>query len=369
MTVDHASAADLLEAVQARLGDVRRRCLDRPVHRRRRVPRDPFEPPMVGHNALRAYLLKLAESQDQVEVTMERHWAVGATVLAAWHASYVAGADASASPGRGVHDDGDRGGRPHQPIPRDGGSGARRRRPGSGGGSMAGDVSFDVVSDFDEQELRNALDQVRREVGQRYDFKGVTVDLTQAKDELVLVTDDEYRAAAVKDLIESKAIRRDLSLKIFDWGKVEPCRRQQGPPGDQATPRPDGRDRQADHQAHPRRVPQGRSRRSRATRCASRARARTSCRRSSPACASSTSPFPSSSRTTAEGRRCCPEPASHDIVMIIVIVVIVVGARPVDLHVPARVRMTDDIAPARRRGRADADGSCAARARRPAGRA
>ncbi|HET7169674.1 MAG TPA: YajQ family cyclic di-GMP-binding protein [Candidatus Limnocylindrales bacterium] len=87
---------------------------------------------------------------------------------------------------------------------------------------MAGDVSFDVVSDFDEQELRNALDQVRREVGQRFDFKGVTVDLTQAKDELVLVTDDEHRASAVKDLIESKAIRRNLSLKIFDWGKVEP---------------------------------------------------------------------------------------------------------------------------------------------------
>jgi len=88
---------------------------------------------------------------------------------------------------------------------------------------MAGDASFDVVSDFDEQELRNALDQVRREVGQRYDFKGVTVDLTQGKDEITLVTDDETRAAAVKDLIESKAIRRDLSLKIFDWGKVEPA--------------------------------------------------------------------------------------------------------------------------------------------------
>jgi cyclic-di-GMP-binding protein len=87
---------------------------------------------------------------------------------------------------------------------------------------MAGDVSFDVVSDFDEQELRNALDQVRREVQQRYDFKGVTVDLAQAKDELTLVTDDEHRAGAVKDLIESKAIRRNLSLKIFDWGKVEP---------------------------------------------------------------------------------------------------------------------------------------------------
>src|ERR687898_3680821 len=87
---------------------------------------------------------------------------------------------------------------------------------------MAGESSFDVVSDFDEQELRNALDQVRREVGQRFDFKGVTVELTQAKDELVLVTDDEHRASAVKDLIESKAIRRNLSLKIFDWGKVEP---------------------------------------------------------------------------------------------------------------------------------------------------
>jgi uncharacterized protein YajQ (UPF0234 family) len=88
---------------------------------------------------------------------------------------------------------------------------------------MAGDVSFDVVSDFDEQELRNALDQVRREVQQRFDFKGVTVDLTQAKTELVLLTDDEHRAAAIKDLIESKAIRRGLSLKVFDWGKIEPA--------------------------------------------------------------------------------------------------------------------------------------------------
>ena len=86
---------------------------------------------------------------------------------------------------------------------------------------MAGDASFDVVSDFDEQELRNALDQVRREVGTRFDFKGVTVELEQSKTELTLLTDDEHRAAAIKDLIESKAIRRNLSLKIFDWGKVE----------------------------------------------------------------------------------------------------------------------------------------------------
>jgi uncharacterized protein YajQ (UPF0234 family) len=88
---------------------------------------------------------------------------------------------------------------------------------------MAGDISFDVVSEFDPQELRNALDQVRREVTQRYDFKGATVDLTQERDHLTLLTDDEFRARSVRDLVESKAIRRGLSLKIFDWGKVEPA--------------------------------------------------------------------------------------------------------------------------------------------------
>jgi len=87
---------------------------------------------------------------------------------------------------------------------------------------MAGDQSFDVVSEFDVQELRNALDQVRREVAQRYDFKGATVQLEQGGDELTLLTDDEFRASAIKDLVESKAVRRNLSLKIFDWGKVEP---------------------------------------------------------------------------------------------------------------------------------------------------
>ena len=88
---------------------------------------------------------------------------------------------------------------------------------------MAGESSFDVVSDFDAQELRNALDQVRREVAQRFDFKGVSVDIEQGKDELLLVTEDEFRAQAVRDLVESKAVRRGLSLKIFDWGKVEPA--------------------------------------------------------------------------------------------------------------------------------------------------
>jgi uncharacterized protein YajQ (UPF0234 family) len=83
------------------------------------------------------------------------------------------------------------------------------------------DSSFDVVSDFDQQELVNALDQVRREVATRYDFKGSKVSIELAKTEIILQADDEYRANAVKDLIQSKAVRRNLSLKIFEWGKLE----------------------------------------------------------------------------------------------------------------------------------------------------
>jgi uncharacterized protein YajQ (UPF0234 family) len=85
------------------------------------------------------------------------------------------------------------------------------------------DASFDVVSDFDQQELVNALDQVRREVATRYDFKGAKVNLELGKDEITLHADDEYRATSVKDLIQTKAVRRNLSLKIFDWGKLEPA--------------------------------------------------------------------------------------------------------------------------------------------------
>lgn len=88
---------------------------------------------------------------------------------------------------------------------------------------MSGEVSFDVVSDFDRQELVNALDQVRREIGTRFDFRGARADVELGKEEITIHTDAETRAQAIRDLIESKAIRRGLSLKIFDWGKVEPA--------------------------------------------------------------------------------------------------------------------------------------------------
>src|SRR5688500_13783270 len=86
---------------------------------------------------------------------------------------------------------------------------------------MPADVSFDVVSEFDRQELVNALDQARREIGTRYDFKGAKAELELGKDEIQLRADSESRARAMRDLLESKAIRRGLSLKIFDWGEIE----------------------------------------------------------------------------------------------------------------------------------------------------
>jgi uncharacterized protein YajQ (UPF0234 family) len=86
---------------------------------------------------------------------------------------------------------------------------------------VAGEVSFDVVSDFDQQELVNALDQARREIQTRYDFKGSKAEIELGKDEIIFRADNETRARAMRDLVESKAIRRGLSLKIFEWDEIE----------------------------------------------------------------------------------------------------------------------------------------------------
>ena len=88
---------------------------------------------------------------------------------------------------------------------------------------MPDTFSFDVVSEFDRQELVNALDQVRREVATRYDFKGARASVDLSDKDITVVTDSEMRSAAIKDLIGTKAIRRGLSLKIFDWGDVVPA--------------------------------------------------------------------------------------------------------------------------------------------------
>jgi uncharacterized protein YajQ (UPF0234 family) len=86
---------------------------------------------------------------------------------------------------------------------------------------MAGDCSFDIVSQFDEQELVNTLDQTRREVQTRYDLKDTKTDIVQSKDNITIVTDSTLSLKNVRDILESKAVRRNLSLKIFKPGKEE----------------------------------------------------------------------------------------------------------------------------------------------------
>jgi hypothetical protein len=86
---------------------------------------------------------------------------------------------------------------------------------------MASDCSFDVVSQFDEQELVNAIDQTRREIQTRYDLKDTKTEIAHSKDTITILTDSEMTLKSVRDLLETKAVKRGLSLKIFQYGKEE----------------------------------------------------------------------------------------------------------------------------------------------------
>ena len=86
---------------------------------------------------------------------------------------------------------------------------------------MAESFSFDVVSDFDRQELVNTLDQVKREISQRYDLKGTDTKVDLDKENIFITTNSELTLNAVNDIIRQKAIKRNLSLKIFDYGGIE----------------------------------------------------------------------------------------------------------------------------------------------------
>jgi cyclic-di-GMP-binding protein len=88
---------------------------------------------------------------------------------------------------------------------------------------MAADSSFDVVSQFDRQELVNAVDQTMREVTTRYDLKNTGSQVTLEKDSISLAGDSEFTLQAVRELLLTKVARRGLSPKILDFGKVEPA--------------------------------------------------------------------------------------------------------------------------------------------------
>jgi uncharacterized protein YajQ (UPF0234 family) len=86
---------------------------------------------------------------------------------------------------------------------------------------MPAESTFDIVSEFDRQELVNAVDQTQRDVRTRYDLKDSKTELALGDKDLTITADSEMHLAAVRDILETKAVRRNLSLKIFKWGPIE----------------------------------------------------------------------------------------------------------------------------------------------------
>ena len=87
---------------------------------------------------------------------------------------------------------------------------------------MAKDCSFDIVSDFDKQELVNAVDQVKRELTTRFDLKGSNSDVVLDADKsITITTNDDMKLRNILDILQSKMIKRGLSIKILDAQTVE----------------------------------------------------------------------------------------------------------------------------------------------------
>jgi len=86
---------------------------------------------------------------------------------------------------------------------------------------LASTSSFDIVSKFDRQELRNAVDQAEREIRTRYDLKDSNTDIQLGENDITITTADDYTLKAVTDVLESKVISRKLSLKILDYQDAE----------------------------------------------------------------------------------------------------------------------------------------------------
>ncbi|MBC5814911.1 MAG: YajQ family cyclic di-GMP-binding protein [Candidatus Eremiobacteraeota bacterium] len=88
---------------------------------------------------------------------------------------------------------------------------------------MATDYSFDVVSKIDQQELDNALNQTRKEIMGRFDFKNSKTSIENTDKEITIISDDELKMKNVLDTLQAKLIKRGISIKAFDWGKDEPA--------------------------------------------------------------------------------------------------------------------------------------------------
>ncbi|MDQ3703172.1 MAG: YajQ family cyclic di-GMP-binding protein [Chloroflexota bacterium] len=90
---------------------------------------------------------------------------------------------------------------------------------------MPTEYSFDVVSEYDRQELANAIDQTTRELTTRYDLKNTGSSIELDKESLTLASANEMSLNAIRDILLERAVRRKVSPKVFDFGKVEEASR------------------------------------------------------------------------------------------------------------------------------------------------
>lgn len=88
---------------------------------------------------------------------------------------------------------------------------------------MAKENTFDIVSKIDLNEVTNAINQAMKEVGQRFDFKGSKSDITLEENDIVLVSDDDFKLKSLIEILESKLIKRNVPLKGLSFGKIEPA--------------------------------------------------------------------------------------------------------------------------------------------------
>ena len=88
---------------------------------------------------------------------------------------------------------------------------------------MASESSFDVVSRVDQQELDNALNQTRKEIENRFDFKHSKTSIDFDGKKITLISDDELKMKNVVDVLQTKAVRRGIDIKAFEFGTVEPA--------------------------------------------------------------------------------------------------------------------------------------------------
>ncbi|HBE77427.1 MAG TPA: YajQ family cyclic di-GMP-binding protein [Firmicutes bacterium] len=86
---------------------------------------------------------------------------------------------------------------------------------------MAADSSFDIVSKVNMQEVDNAVNQTIKEIEQRYDFKGSNTEVTLEGEEIKLLTSDDFKLRSVVDILQTKLIKRSVSIKNLDYGKIE----------------------------------------------------------------------------------------------------------------------------------------------------